>query len=239
MSETVSNATSMDRLLRPRSVAIVGASPTPGSFGASILANLENAGYAGQLYLINPKRAEIGGRPCVASVDELPDDVDCAVLAIPRVAVLETVLACARRKIGGVIIFPAGFAEAGEQGRLEQQRLSEIAREHDMVIEGPNCLGIANYVDGVPLTFVVTPMTPFGDKPGVGIVSQSGAMAAVLGVALRHHGLQISFSVSTGIESGPGHHPKRRSHQRPEIPADPCRYALHQADEARDLCRPR
>ena len=204
MSESVSNATPMDRLLRPRSVVIVGASPTPGSFGASILANLENAGYSGQLHLINPKRAEIGGRPCVASVDDLPEGVDCAVLAIPRVAVMETVLACARRKIGGVIIFSAGFAEAGEQGRLEQQLLGEIAREHGMVIEGPNCLGIANYVDGVPLTFVVTPMAPFGDKPGVGVVSQSGAMAAVLGVALRHHGLPISFSVSTGNEAACG-----------------------------------
>ncbi len=194
----------MDRLLRPRSVAIVGASPTPGSFGASILANLENADYKGELYLINPKRAEIGGRPCVASVDDLPEGVDCAVLAIPRVAVMETVMACARRKVGGVIIYSAGFAEAGEQGRAEQQRLAEIAHEHNMVIEGPNCLGIANYVDSIPLTFVVTPMPPFKPGTGVAIVSQSGAMAAVLGVSLRHHGLQISYSVSTGNEAASG-----------------------------------
>lgn len=132
MSELTANP--MDRLLRPRSVAIVGASPTPGSFGASILANLENAGYTGALHLINPKRAEIGGRPCVASVDDLLEGVDCAVLAIPRVAVLDTVLACARRKVGGVIIFSAGFAEAGEEGRLEQRCLGEIARAHNMVI---------------------------------------------------------------------------------------------------------
>ena len=194
----------MDRLLRPRSVAIVGASPTPGSFGASILANLENAGYTGALHLINPKRAEIGGRPCVASVDDLPEGVDCAVLAIPRVAVLDTVLACARRKVGGVIIFSAGFAKAGEEGRLEQQRLGEIARAHNMVIEGPNCLGIANYVDSVALTFVVTPLPQFEPGNGVAIVSQSGAMAAVLGVSVRHHGLQISYSVSTGNEAASG-----------------------------------
>jgi len=117
---------------------------------------------------------------------------------------METVLACARRKVGGVIIFSAGFAEAGEQGRLEQERLGVIARENGMVIEGPNCLGIANYVDGVPLTFVVTPMEKFGNEPGVAIVSQSGAMAAVLGVSLRHHGLHISYSVSTGNEAASG-----------------------------------
>jgi acyl-CoA synthetase (NDP forming) len=196
--------TPMERLLRPRSVAIVGASPTPGAFGASILANLENARYSGELYLINPKRNNIGGRPCLASVDDLPEGVDCAVLAIPRAAVMETVLACARRKVGGVIIFSAGFAEAGEQGRAEQEQLGHIAREHGMVIEGPNCLGIANYVDGIPLTFVVTPMQKFGSTPGVAIVSQSGAMAAVLGVALRHHGLGISYSVSTGNEAASG-----------------------------------
>ena len=194
----------MDRLLRPRSVAIVGASPTPGSFGASILTNLDNAGYKGKIHLINPKRSEIGGRPCVASVDDLPEGVDCAVLAIPRVAVLDTVLACARRKVGGVIIYSAGFAEAGEQGRLEQERLAEIAREHNIVIEGPNCLGIVNYVDGIPLTFVVTPVSPFRAGPGVAIVSQSGAMAAVLGVSLRHHGLQITYSASTGNEAASG-----------------------------------
>jgi acyl-CoA synthetase (NDP forming) len=194
----------MERLLRPRSVAIVGASPTPGAFGAGVLANLEHAGFTGGLYLINPKRNNIGGRPCIASVDDLPEGVDCAVLAIPRAAVVETVLACARRRVGGVIIFSAGFAEAGEEGRLEQERLAQIAREHDMVIEGPNCLGIANYVDGIPLTFVVTPMTKFGDTPGIAIVSQSGAMAAVLGVSLRHHGLRISYSVSTGNEAASG-----------------------------------
>lgn len=194
----------MERLLRPRSVAIVGASPTPGAFGAGVLANLEHAGFTGELYLINPKRNNIGGRPCIASVDEMPEGVDCAVLAIPRAAVMETVLACARRKVGGVIIFSAGFAEAGEQGREEQERLGRIARDNAMLIEGPNCLGIANYVDGIPLTFVVTPMQKFGHAPGVAIVSQSGAMAAVLGVSLRHHGLGISYSVSTGNEAASG-----------------------------------
>lgn len=194
----------MERLLRPRSIAIVGASPTPGAFGASVLANLKQAGFSGELYLVNPRRNIISGSPCLASVDDLPEGVDCAVLAIPRASVMEAVLACARRKVGGVIIFSAGFAEAGKQGRAEQEQLSEIARESGMVIEGPNCLGIANYIDGIPLTFVATPMKKFGHGRGVAIISQSGALAAVLGVSLRHHGLQISYSVSTGNEAASG-----------------------------------
>ena len=115
------------RLLRPRSVAIVGASPTPGALGASVLENLERAGYGGDIHLINPKRAEINGRPCRPSIAELPLGVDCAVLAIPHAAVLESVRACARRGVGGVIIFSAGFAEGGEEGRAEQV---EIARQN-------------------------------------------------------------------------------------------------------------
>ena len=169
-----------------------------------MLSNLENAGYTGELYLINPKHNDIGGRPCISSIDELPDGVDCAVLAIPRTGVMTAVEACVRRKIGGIVIFSAGFAEADEQGRIEQEELRRIVLSHDVIIEGPNCLGIANYVDGIALTFVVTPMKKFEQGPGVAVVSQSGAMAAVLGVSLRHHGLTISYSVSTGNEAAIG-----------------------------------
>src|SRR5580704_12342322 len=132
----------IDRLLRPRSVAIVGASPTPSSFGASVLANLETAGFAGDLHLINPKRSEIHGRPCLPSIDALPHGVDCAVLAIPRASVLESVAACGRRGVGGVIIFSAGFAESGAEGRADQEKLAAIARDYGMIVEGPNCLGM-------------------------------------------------------------------------------------------------
>lgn len=195
---------SVARLLRPRSVAIVGASPTPGALGASVLGNLERAGYAGDIHLVNPKRAEINGRPCVASVEALPDGVDCAVLAIPRAAVLETIEACARKGVGGAILFAAGFAEGGEQGRAEQERIGEIARDAGMVVEGPNCLGLVNYVDGTPLTFVETAPLRLGDREGVAIVSQSGAMAVVLAAGLTGRDLGLSYSVSTGNEAASG-----------------------------------
>ena len=189
------------RLLRPSSVAIVGASDKPGSFGASLLSNLLASGYAGAIHLVNPKRAEIGGRSCVRSVEELPEGVDCAVLAIPKVGVLEAVQACARRGVGSVIIFSAGFAEGGEAGRQEQAELARVARESGMVIEGPNCLGMVNAVDGIPLTFVTTPKLEFLSERGVGIVSQSGAMAAVLGTTFRTHALDLTYSISTGNEA--------------------------------------
>lgn len=194
----------LQRLLRPRSVAIVGASPTPGSLGANVLANLERAAFPGDIHLINPRRTEIGGRPCRASVDDLPDGVDCAVLAVPRVAVLDTLKSCARRKIGGAVVFAAGFAEAGDEGRAEQAELARIAREGEIVVEGPNCLGLVNFLDRTPLTFVETPVVELHGSPCVAIVSQSGAMAAVASVTLRSRKVDVSFTVSTGNEAVSG-----------------------------------
>ncbi|HUH63291.1 MAG TPA: acetate--CoA ligase family protein [Terracidiphilus sp.] len=192
---------SLRRLLAPRSVAIVGASETPGSLGESVLSNLEEAGFAGDLHLINPKRNQIRGRACLSSVEALPSGVDCAILAIPQNGVLDAVEACARRNVGSLIVFSAGFRESGEAGRVAESRLTAIAREHAIAIEGPNCLGLVNYVDRLPLTFIRTPMGEPAVAPSVAVLSQSGALAAVLGVNLHHHGLQISYSISTGNEA--------------------------------------
>lgn len=194
----------LSRLLSPRSVVIVGASPTPGALGNSVLRNLERHGYAGDIHLINPKRDTIDGRPCLKSIDELPHGVDAAVLAIPGPAVLPSVQALAARGVGAAIIFSAGFAEGGEEGLAAQAEVARIAHEHGMVVEGPNCLGMVNYAAGVPLTFVETPVLDLTGKPAVGIVSQSGAMAVVLGATLMSKGLGITVSVSTGNEAASG-----------------------------------
>jgi acyl-CoA synthetase (NDP forming) len=197
-------ARAIERLLKPRSIAVVGASPTPGALGASVVANLDRMGFSGEMYLINPKRDAIDGRPCLKSVDDLPLGVDVAVLAIPRAAVLDTVKALVGRQTGAAIIFSAGFAEGGEAGLAEQRELARIAGAGGMVVEGPNCLGLVNYVDGIALTFVETPAIALGNRPGIGIVSQSGAMAAVVGVTLTAKGLGISYSISTGNEAASG-----------------------------------
>lgn len=194
----------IERLLRPRSVAIVGASSTPGALGASVIANLERLHFAGDIHLINPNRDTIGARPCLKSVEELPLGVDVAVLAIPRAAVIGTVTSLAARQVGAAIIFSSGFAEGGEAGLAEQRQLTRIAADAGLVIEGPNCLGLVNYVDGVALTFVETPAIALGRRPGIGIVSQSGAMAAVIAVTLSAKNLGLSYSISTGNEAASG-----------------------------------
>ncbi|MBB4640996.1 acetate--CoA ligase family protein [Rhizorhapis suberifaciens] len=197
-------STAIDRLLAPKSVVIVGASDKPGALGASVLGNLERLGYQGDIHLINPKRDEINGRPCLQSIDDLPEGVDAAILAIPRAGVVEAVKALAGRKVGAAVIFSAGFAEGGEEGLAEQREIARIAQESGMVIEGPNCLGMINYVDGVPLTFVEMPTARLEGRKGIGVVSQSGAMAAVLSVSLLSRDLGISYFVSTGNEAASG-----------------------------------
>ena len=198
------SAHAIERLLRPRSIAVVGASTTVGSLGAAVVANLDRMGFAGEIHLINPKCDQVGGRICLKSVDDLPLGVDVAVLAIPRLAVLDTVKGLVRRQAGAAIIFSAGFAEGSESGLAQQREISRIATAGGMVIEGPNCLGLVNYVDGIALTFVETPAIALGARPGIGIISQSGAMAAVVGVSLTAKDLAISYSISTGNEAASG-----------------------------------
>lgn len=192
------------RLLRPRSVAVVGASDKPGALGASVLGNLDRNGFAGAVYPINPNRETIGARKCLPGVEALPEGVDVAVLAIPRAGVLDAIRGLASRRAGAAIIFSAGFAEGGPDGIAEQAEIARIAAEAGMVIEGPNCLGMVNHVDGVPLTFVETEIVAPADRRAVGVVSQSGAMAAVLCTTLLSRQLAVSFSVSTGNEAASG-----------------------------------
>jgi len=193
-----------DRLLRPRSVAIVGASDKPGALGASVLGNLERQGFDGEIHLVNPKRAEIGGRRCVATIDDLPEGIDVAVLAIPRAGVLDVIRGLAGRRVGAAIVFSAGFAEDGPQGLADQQEIARIAAEANMIVEGPNCLGLVNFRDRIPLTFIELPEPRADGDRRVGIVSQSGAMAAVLATTMIAREVPLSCYISTGNEAASG-----------------------------------
>ena len=192
------------RLLRPGSVAVVGASDKPGSLGASVIGNLERNGFAGTIYPINPNRDTIGGRACLPSVEALPEGIDVAVLAIPQPAVLDAVRGLAARRAGAAIIFSAGFAEGGPEGLAQQAEVARIAEDAGMVIEGPNCLGLVNHVAGIPLTFVETRCRAPAGARAIGVVSQSGAMAAVLCTTLMSRDLAVSYSISTGNEAASG-----------------------------------
>jgi acyl-CoA synthetase (NDP forming) len=118
--------------------------------------------------------------------------------------VLDAARACAKKNVRSLIVFSAGFAESGETGKAAQRDLARLAQDLGMIVEGPNCLGMVNYVDSIPLTFVVTPPQLQSDLPGVAIISQSGALAAVIAVNMRHHSISLTYSVSTGNEASHG-----------------------------------
>lgn len=191
---------SIDRLLRPRSIAVVGASSEPFSLGNNVMSNFATFGFSGELYPVSRKNDEVEGHKCVKAIADLPDGVDLAALVVPAGAVRQAITDCAAKGIGGAVIFASGFAELGEEGIAEQAEIARIAREAGMSVLGPNCLGFTNFVAGVPLTFErIQPMKLNG--PGVAVVAQSGAMTGNIREALRSRGLPIAYSISTGNEA--------------------------------------
>ena len=196
------NTSRLDRLLRPRSVAIVGVSPEPGHMGGSVLANLQRCRFAGEIHLVSRSRSEINGRRCVPSIDDLPHGVDAAVLVVPQSAVLDAIAACGRRSVGAVIVFASGYAEVGAAGRAEQEKLAAAARAANVAMLGPNCIGFSSFAAGAALTFEFNvERPPASAKPTIGIVAQSGAVAAIMRMAFLAKGLGLSHVISTGNEA--------------------------------------
>jgi acyl-CoA synthetase (NDP forming) len=194
-------AISVERLLRPKSIAVIGVSATPGTTGAGILGSLANFAYPGAIHIVSRGRTEVLGRPCVATIDELPADIDCGVICLPQAAAAEAVAACARRGMGAAIVYASGFAEQDAKGEADQAEISRIARAHGMAILGPNCLGLTNYVGDVPLGFSLQQRPAPAKRRNLAIVAQSGGMGSSLRGALLQHGIDTTYVVSTGNEA--------------------------------------
>ena len=195
--------TTMDisRLMRPRSIAIVGISPEPSSAGFLMLKTLEDYAYSGAIHLVSRNRSDVAGRACVKTIEDLPDGVDAAMLLIPRVAIEDAVRSCAKKKIGGIVIFAAGFGEAGGEWKAAQDRIAAIAEENGIALCGPNCLGIVDFINRIPLTFSQQLGPVLDVAAGVVVVAQSGGLAGVVRVALRAKGIPVTCWVSTGNEA--------------------------------------
>ena len=144
----------------------------------------------------------------MASIDDLPQGLDAIVLNLPREAVFEAVAACGRRRVNAAVVLASGFAEAGPEGRALQERLAALARESGVLVNGPNCLGFVNYVDGIPLTFGEYQPMPAASvaagMAGVAVIAQSGAIANAIRNSLVASGLRVTFLVSTGNEAALG-----------------------------------
>jgi acyl-CoA synthetase (NDP forming) len=189
----------LDRVLNPKNVCIVGASPKSGSFGERVLGNL--AGFDGNIYLVNSKYEAIGARRCYPSLASLPENPDCVAVVAPRDAVEEIVMECARLRVGGVILYASGYAETQLPERIAlQQRLREIGLRSGLKLLGPNCLGIANYMRRARISFSDYPAPRAMQGKFIGIASQSGALSQSLAQAIEC-GVSISHAFSAGNQA--------------------------------------
>ena len=200
MAATPTPDDSLTALLHPRSIAIIGASDDPARIGGRPLAYTRDAGFDGPIFPVNPRRATVQGLPAFPTIADVPQPVDTAIIAVPAPAVVETVEACAGAGVKAVVVFSAGFAEAGDDGRRRQDALTAIARASGMRIVGPNCLGIYNSAIGFYATFTTTLEAAHPVPGGVGLVTQSGAYGSHLSLLATRRRIGIRYFVTTGNE---------------------------------------
>ena len=191
---------SLDALLSPRAVAVIGASDNVARIGGRPLRYMREGGFRGAVYPVNPSRDTVQGLKSYASVVDLPEAPDVAILSVPADATEVAVKDCVARGVKAAIVFSAGFAEIGPEGAAQQRRLVEIARAGKMRLLGPNCLGVMNPGQGFYGTFsVVLDAAPLQAGP-IGIVSQSGAYGAHIAHLARQRRLGVSQWITTGNE---------------------------------------
>jgi acetyl coenzyme A synthetase (ADP forming)-like protein len=182
----------MTSLMRPRAIAVVGASESEGKIGNSVMRNLVDGGFEGDIYPVNPKASEILGKKCYADVTDLPDGVDVAVFAIPAKFVPDTLAKVGDQGIPAAVLIPSGFAETGETEL--QRQLVESAREHGVRFIGPNIYGVYYTPQSMSAAFT----TPYDVKGPVALASQSGGIGmAILGFS-RSTKLGVSAIVGLG-----------------------------------------
>ena len=186
---------SMVRIMKPKAVAVIGASAEDGKIGNSVMKNLINGGYAGEIYPINPKASEVMGHACFKSVKDIPGEVDIAVFAIPAKFVAGALEEVGQKGIAGAVMIPSGFAEVGEHEL--QRQMVEVARKHNVRVMGPNIYGFYYTPSNLCATFC----TPYDVKGHAALSSQSGGVGmAIIGFS-RSAKMGVSAIVGLGNKS--------------------------------------
>ena len=187
---------SLDPLLRPRAVAVIGASRSRDALGGAILHNLLEAGFQGPVYPVNPNTSHVQSVPAFPDVESIPGLVDLAVIVIPASQVLEAVEACGRKGVQALVVISAGFKEIGPEGAEREQAIVAAARRHGMRLVGPNCLGLLNTDSAVSLNATFAPVDALPGR--VAFSSQSGA----LGLAILDYARRLALGISQFVSVG-------------------------------------
>jgi acetyl coenzyme A synthetase (ADP forming)-like protein len=185
-----------DCILRPQSIAVIGASRKPNTIGWQILDNLLRFGFNGPLYPVNPKSTVVHSIRAYPSVIAIPDPVDLAIVVVPKHLVQAVAEECGRKGVKGLVVITAGFAEVGGEGIEREAKLLETVRHYGMRMVGPNCMGVLNSSPAVSMNATFAPtMPPYGP---VGFISQSGAMGLSILDYAEELGIGIHQFVSVG-----------------------------------------
>lgn len=189
----------LQSLFNPKSIAIVGASEEEGKVGNILAKNILNLGYDGEIFLINPKHEELLGQKCYKNLQEIGKEIDLAIVAVPA-KIVKSVIKESASLVKNFVVISAGFSEIGEEGRAREEELARIAKENNLNILGPNCLGFivpalklnASFAGGMP------------EEGNIALISQSGALAVALMDGAREANLKFSgiFSVGNKMQVG-------------------------------------
>jgi acyl-CoA synthetase (NDP forming) len=185
-------------MLRPRSIALVGATDRS-RWSQNTFDNLINRKYPGEVHLVSRRGGVVHGRNAATSCAAVGAPIDLALLMVPMQAVDEALADIAAADVHNAVILTSGFAETGYEGADHQARLAALARQHNVSLLGPNCLGFVNFIDNVPLW---TGGFRAPSKPGcIAVVSQSGANGSFISSLAAQHEIGLSHMVSTGNEA--------------------------------------
>ncbi len=194
--ERLAASQSVGRLLKPKSVAVIGASQDRRKIGGAIVANLKAGGFTGEIYPVNPGSSEVQGISAFASVSAVKTPIDLAVICVPAQAVESVVHDCAAAGVHGLVVITSGFSEVSGDGRSLQERVLQFVRGCGMRMVGPNCMGVINTDPAVRLNATFAPIPPI---PGnIGMLSQSGALGIAILDQARTRDIGISSFVSVG-----------------------------------------
>ncbi|WP_284035769.1 acetate--CoA ligase family protein [Neobacillus sp. 114] len=193
--------TDFEKFFKPKSIAIVGASPNEKSIGGRTISHLLKYKYSGDIYPVNPKYDQIKGIQAYPDIKSIPNTVDLAIIIVAAKGIPRVIDQCLEKKVPFAIIFSSGFAEAGTEGEYLQSYLKNITKNGDIRILGPNCQGMFNIVDEVAATFSGALELPSIIPGPVGFVSQSGALGFSTFNQLEEEGIGFNYVVSTGNEA--------------------------------------
>ncbi|CAN5801607.1 acetate--CoA ligase [soil metagenome] len=194
MSE--SDPRSLDPVFRPKTIAVIGASRTPGTVGYEIVHNLLAEGFTGTVYPVNPNATSVHSVAAFRSIGDVPGAVDLAIITVPKERALAVVEECGERGVRALVVITAGFREVGPAGLQREQELLAIAQRHGMRMIGPNCLGVVSTAADVRMNATFAPIMPPAGP--VSFMSQSGAMGVTILDYAAEYGIGINHFVSVG-----------------------------------------